>query len=187
MAITELLDGVDVELVPIEYASGSVCALWVYDEQGDTTGHSAEFGYGDGTVANISAFTRTSTMEDVATRVVAYGSGNISATKNDTTQQNNIGLLVGDVSDGEQTSTTILGNLAQRELNRRKRPQQTLQIEPAVGAPVLFDDFDIGDQVSVQIRTGSLDTTTNPRVTAGTLVVEGGVERMESLTTELYT
>lgn len=187
LGFTELLDGVDVELVPCEYTSGDICQLWVYEHQGASTGHTAEFGYGDATVANVAGFTRTVSMDDVATRVTAYGSGNISSTKNDTTQQNAIGLFVGDVSDGEQTSTTILGKLAQRELSRRKRAQQTVQISPYPGGPLLFDDFVVGDKVSVQVRTGSINVTNTPRVTAATMVVEGGAERMEAITTELYT
>jgi hypothetical protein len=183
LSLTQVLDGIDVELVPIAYTSGKFARLYVYDRQGSTTPQ-AVLGIGPGTVANLASLSRSRSMEAVATLVNAYGEGGIVSSKTDATQLAALGLYVRDDTYSEVLHVATLGEHAQETLDVHKTPSETVTAAPGQNAPMLWDDFDIGDNVSVEAAFIDQDNerhafTTTARVEAAT--VEYGSDRAERL------
>jgi hypothetical protein len=189
LSFTQILDGIDVELVPIAYTAGKFARLYVYDRQGSTTPQ-AVFGIGPGTVANLSGLSRSRSMEAVATVVNAYGEGGIVSTKTDATQLAALGLYTRDDTYSEVLQTTTLAEHAQETLDNYKTPSETVNATPGVNAPMLWDDFDIGDNVSVEAAFVDQDNerhafTTTARVEAATVeYASDRTERLSSITLE---
>jgi hypothetical protein len=181
LSFTELLDSVDIYLSPIEYANGKIAELYVVERRGSVD-PVAVFGVGVGTVDNCLTIARSRSMEGVGTRVVATGAGGLTVTVNDATQQSALGLLVEDRSFGSVVMSSTLTAHAQEVLDHVKRADVAVAATPNYNAPMLWDDFDIGDVVDVQAAYQSVAFIERARVFAASVTVdEAGNEYLASV------
>lgn len=174
------LDGCEAWINPIELASGKIGDLYVALSRGqDSTW--CEFGYGESTAANCRSMSRVRNMSEVENDINASSENLTAAQKTDATS---VAAYRRHMSYPTYTGEKIQSQIdarAQGRLDWRKTPERVAvyQAEPAGQAdnlPVLFDDYDIGDTVTLNFNKG-VAFTVPQRVYSATLDVnDQGVE-----------
>jgi hypothetical protein len=179
----EALDGCDVEFRPIEYASGKIADLVVYNRRGDWN-EGVVFGYGPGTAANCTSMKRTRNRRALE-NVVQGISPTIDIESTDATSVATYGKRYGVVSLATETSQDEASAIALGRLAARSTAGALADYTAttsAQGAPRLWDDFDLGDIVTLDFRKG-LEFNVLQKVEGVTIAIDAnGVESMSSLT-----
>lgn len=164
-------DGPDSWVSPIEYASGKIGRLYVSPNRG--TNSAAVFGYGDGTVGNCRSMGRVIDRSKVANDVRPTGDSLVGTPQTNATSISAMGRRVEYVAYTGDTVLASINAKARGRLNRRSRPSTIAEytVDPDYGAPALFDDFQIGDVVTLDYRNGVVRWTAKPRVLSATVRV----------------
>jgi hypothetical protein len=171
-AITDLaglLDGFDFEVGPDD-----VFNVWA--RQGETQA-AAKFEYGAGTLANLRSIGRTT--QPPINHVTVLGANGLYALKTDATSIATYGRwpIVASASDVDEQTTLdskALGLL-------RTSPVRTLTMQPDLAlSPRPWDDFWLGDSVSVYARRGALAEDAAVRANGITVAIDNeGFETAE--------
>jgi hypothetical protein len=165
------LDGPDCWVEPVEYAAGKIGRLYISPGRGVDSG--AVFGYGFGTVANTRSMGRVIDRSKIANDIRASGEGVTAANQTDATSITALGRRVEYVQYTGEPSVSVVRNNARGRLNRRSRPLLIAEYscEPDYGSPEIFDDFNIGDTVTLDYRYGNVRWIAKPRVVSATITV----------------
>ncbi len=179
-------DGCDIELRPLDDIPGKVCDLVVHGARRGVERNEAWFGFGVGTESNCSNANRVTDMSSIANYIVARGDASIPpVVVSDLDSIAKYGRYEAEVSFADVFLIDALTALAIETLNKRKDPKRTITITPNKSAPPMFDDWDIGDTVPVDIRKGVLQYTGPARIIGATLQVDdNGGELVSSMTIE---
>ena len=169
--IAQQQDGPDAWIVPQEYAAGKIGKLYVSASRGAAS--SAVFGYGNGTNGNCRSMGRVIDRTKVANDIRGTGENVAASAQTDATSINALGRRVEYVQFVGEKSATVVASKARGRLNRRSKPATIAEytVEPDYGAPVIFDDYNIGDTVTLDYRNGAVSWTAKPRVVSATVTV----------------
>ncbi len=165
------LDGPDCWVEPIEYASGKIGRLYISPSRGVDSG--AVFGYGYGTVANTRSMGRVIDRSKIANDIRASGESVTAANQTDATSISALGRRVEYVQYTGEVNASVVQNNARGRLNHRSRPLFIAEysVDPDYGCPELFDDFNIGDTVTLDYRNRRVRWIAKPRVVSATITV----------------
>lgn len=178
----EALDGCDAEFRPIELASGKIADLYVYNQRG-TTNTGVVFGYGADTIANCTQMRRVRNRRNLENYVEGFSAA-VTVTAQETSSINTNRKRYGSVSLTNEASTLeaqarVLGRLASQS-TASALAEYTVTTGP--DAPRLWDDFNIGDTVTLDFRKGSIAFSVTQRVEAVTVQIDNnGVETISQL------
>lgn len=164
--LAALDDGFDFEFVPVN--EGPIVArLDIFARQGVDLSAQVVFEYGEGTVGNVSSVIRQ-TLPPINKAVVigepdASDSPSLRGVAEDSASQGKYGLFEvrQQASDGTVEQATLDSAAA-----ALLRPAliRTVGFQPAADSFSPWDDFWLGDNVSLVVRHGSLDFDLNPRI-----------------------
>jgi hypothetical protein len=139
--------------------------------------------------SSISSISRQILGETVANKIFAMGNSTVGSAQ-DSTSITRYGLLEAQESLSEVNSTTIIAAFANAEVVIRKDPRQIIDMvpfpwTPTNSVPRLFEDYDIGDVVYVDVDYGTLQLARQAvRVFGVTINIdENGNERISSVET----
>jgi hypothetical protein len=176
-------DGCDTAIIPTEYSGGKIGTLYVYSRRGDTN-TDCVFAYGPGTLANSLSINRVRNL-DALTNYVSCTEGDSTATWTNATSVTAYGRLDSVISLPGETSLASISARTRRYLDTHDTPDEVAEyrIQPGPRAPRIFDDFDIGDTITLHVRNG-VEYTATQRVYACTVSVDDlGVETISSIDT----
>lgn len=150
-----LLDGCETWLEPIELDDGKIGDLHVAPRRGTTS--AAVFGFGPGTDDNCSDMGRTRDKMNVENDAHGY-SDVLTSNRYDATSIAALRRLVGYTSFTGETSQDALDARTQGRLGQRSTRGRVAEYRAALAsnAPVLYDDYNIGDDVTLQFRKGRI-------------------------------
>lgn len=177
-SLIEMQDGIDVELVPIEYDSGNIARL-VVTPRSDTGSVTFRFESGVGTLNNC-RLTRTLDLEDVKPRVGGYGDGGLTVFSTNLTMCNTYGFLESAVNFPDVTDATLLSQRTSYERFLGQDPPGDFTITPD-GTARPYEDVSPGDIIGVRGVLGQRSFYAEARVLEMTTVVDAQGERIESI------
>lgn len=179
--IANAFDGTDWELRPVDNGA-KIAELYVYGGRRGSARDEVVFGYGEGTVANCTAFARTSNMDRLATWVHGDGQGGAYFEWTNPTKVTEFGRYERYTSYADVANVTHLSNLVYEDLVRSYDPVPIIGFTAGTDAPRMFDDWDICDTVRVQGRHGSIAVDTTARIIGATVTIDNnGVETASSI------
>lgn len=182
--IAGAFDGTDWELRPIDNGA-KIADLHVFGGRRGSIRDEVVFGYGEGTVANCTAFARTSNMDKLATWIQGDGQGGAYFQWTNPTKVTEFGRYERYTSYSDVANVTHLSNLVYKDLVDSYDPVPIIGFTAGPDAPRMFDDWDIGDTVRVQGRHGSISVDTAARIIGATVTIDNnGVEQMASIVTQ---
>lgn len=167
--------------IPIELSSGKIADFYATPRKGIVR-ERLVFGYGDGTVANCSAMGRVRSMDNVFNDVLGFTDSFASNWTNPTSIANNR-RLVSDMSFTSETDPDVLSQQVLGFLDRHvdATAAALYTISATNRAPKLFDDFDIGDTVTLEFKKG-LEFQVQQRVYSSSIgITDNGIEYFNSL------
>lgn len=159
-----LLDGCSTWVEPIELTDdGKIGDLHVAPRRGTSSG--AVFGFGPGTDDNCSDMGRTRDKMHVENDAHGY-SDVLTSNRYDDTSIAALRRLVGYTSFTGETSQDALDARTQGRLNQRSTRGRVAEYRASLAsnAPVLYEDFNIGDDVTLQFRKGRIAWDVQQRV-----------------------
>lgn len=165
------LDGPETWIEPIEYTAGKIGRLYVSASRGVNSG--VVFGYGEGTVGNCAGMGRVIDRRKIVNDIRPTGDAIIGTSQVDATSVAAIGRRVERIAYTGDTVVSSINRKARGRLNRRSRASNIAEYkcEPDYGAPSLFDDFNIGDIVTLDYRNSRVRWIATPRVVSATVRV----------------
>lgn len=182
-AILELADAANFyfRLDPVATAGYHAEFVVEYPDSGDEQ-VALRFEYGAGTISNISEFEVAVYLPRnriTTTGTVSEGESSNSEVVSDASSISTYGLFEHEIAFSSQGDGT-LADSATAEL--RTTPAKTYSITPHIDAPMLWDDFVIGDTIGFRILNGDLDESGEARIVEATVnVTDGGSEYMSGL------
>lgn len=180
------LDGCDAEIEPIEYDDGKIGRLVVHDSQGSDRSDDVVFGYGPATIANCLGMNRVRNAGLIDNDVLGY-SDTVSANWINSTSIARYRRQYADVSYTGETSEDEISSRTKGWLDDHETLDAVAEYALTAGprAPRLFDDFEIGDRVSLWFAKGAVEFAVAQRVYAATLAIaDAGVETISGLETK---
>ena len=166
------LDGCESWIVPIEYAAGKIGRFYAAPSRGSMT--TVVFAYGEGTQANVVNMTRARDTGKIVNEARGITDGGLSSTKTDTASVSAIGRLIEYVSLTGETSQSVLDARTQGLVDRLGSRDAVAEyaIDVDSGSPRLWDDFDIGDSVTLLFRDAGVEWEVVKRVRSATVSVD---------------
>lgn len=172
------LDGVECWLEPIEYTAGKISRFYAAPRRGGAAS-GAVFGFGPGTESNCEQLTRTRDKAKIENVVNGYADTLTVEQKLNATSVAALRALVGWQSFTGETNQSSLGARTQGRLSERDTMRKISEYKATVGpdAPRLFDDYQIGDYVTLDFREESVEWNVSKRVVSSqVLISDTGVE-----------
>jgi hypothetical protein len=168
IALTQVLDGFDFDVTPIEYTAGIIGQFNVYASQG-TSQPDARFEYGPDTLRNVRKVTRQMQPPINVARVL--GSNGLSAVKTDATSISVHGPWESQESLADVSEQATLNDRAQAMLRPNWVRVVSFTPEPVL-APAPWDDYWLGDTVSFYGWRGAFEESTTSRISKITVVID---------------
>ena len=173
---------------PLDGVAGKMGTLRVLYPDAGTTRAEVRFGYGENTVDNLADF-RLVRMLPI-TRFTAASQdadgGRIAAAAENAPAIAQFGLFEDEVAFTDLENTTLLQPTA--DAGTKPTPPLTIELTPNVNAPLLFDDFDVGDFVKLNIGYGPLEVQEWVRVIEAVVAIDKkGIATLDSVTVETLT
>lgn len=136
------------------------------------------FEYGEGTIANLLDYKRDTLLP--TNRVVAFGPGEGEARET---------VAAGDADSlaefGKVATTATFEEAVDLDHDAKTRlipdPPKVYAVTVGPDAPMLWDDFYVGDYCRLRVRDGAVDDNVSVRVDAVTIVAEDDTERIASV------
>lgn len=179
----KMLDGVEAWTVPIDNTAGKIAQLYAAPRRG-TTNTSVVFGYGAGTAANCSSMGKSRNKDAMENDIRGDADGLTTAQATSPTSIGIFRRLVSYVSFTGETNQTVLDARTVGRLIRLGTLAQLNEYRatPGLDAPALWDDFDIGDTVTLDY-SNTVEWTAAVRIMGATLAIgDGGdSEKLTSL------
>lgn len=168
------LDGCETWVEPIDLASGKMCELFVAPRRGGAS--DAVFGFGTGTEDNCTDMSRTRDKMLIENDVYGYADGLVTSNKFDATSVAALRRLVGYTAFTGETEQTVLDARTQGRLADRSSRAKIAEYRatPASNAPALFDDYDIGDDVTLHFHKGAIEWQVRQRAMMAKLELRPG-------------
>lgn len=138
----------------ITYVDGTppVCQLNLVSQLGTDRSNSVFFEYGYGTLHNCSGYTRTRSMDNIATHVWAVGNGSTIVGEADDPAAETFQRYEDVVTYGDITDIGLLDALAIANVAVRRTPQTLVQLTPfPATAPKFGVDWFVGDIVAARV------------------------------------
>ncbi len=158
--LTDVLDGFDFEMVPIDDEETTIAAFNVYADRGSDK-PLAIFENGPTTIDNVSNVVRKTIPPINKVRVV--GEGDLQREASDATSISKYGLWMIVETRTDVNNTASLLEKAQEAL--MPNPITVIKFNPDPGlAPVPFVDYDIGDTIRLRANRDAMQIDTSPRV-----------------------
>lgn len=183
--LADALDGFFYKETPTDDTAGVRAELDILYPDAGTSREEVRFEYGVGTAANLKGFELVRRLP-LNRRVVAASAdlgGRIAAAAENAASISTYGLFEDEDAFNDVTDSTLLSEHARAGVT--PTPPQTLSLTPGPEAPLLFEDFDVGDFVRVLVKHGPLDIFVWARVLEATLQVDKeGVETLTGLVVE---
>lgn len=177
--LTGVIDGFDYEIAPVwDPATPDVLGeLNVYASQGSDRTTDVLFEYGPQTLGNVQTFGRQWQLP--VNRAFVLGANGLVGVAEDTASQDKYGLYVGQDQQLDVSEQATLDAKAQAML--RPDPVRVVSFTPSPTAvPQPWDDYWLGDTVTVRARSGSI--TEDVAVRLNQIVVTLDEEDNESVT-----
>lgn len=165
---------------PLDGVAGYFAELVIAYPDAGVTREGVRFEYGEGTIGNVDSYEVTDTLP--LNRFVASSADNTGARIWGLAQDANSVAAYGMFEDEDQFAdvidTGLLTDQAQGSL--KPSPPRAITLTLGAEAPVLFDDFNVGDFVRVKVNDGAYELWTWVRVTEATLEVDGNGDKRTS-------
>ena len=176
-------DGCDTELRPLDGVPGKLVDLVVHGSRRGTVRNESGFEFGADTVNNCSDASRVTDMSNIANYITAYGDPGIApVVVYDVDSIARYGRYEAEITFSDVTLIDALTALAVEALLKRKDPKRTITVTPGPNAPSVYDDWEIGDTVPLNINKGVLRYEGPGRITAATISInDNGGERITSV------
>jgi hypothetical protein len=165
--LTNVLDGFDFEVVPIEFASGSIGQFVVYASQGMVQPQ-ARFEYGPDTMRNVRKVSRQ--MQPPVNTARVFGNGS-SVVRTDAASILAFGVWEMQESLADVSELATLHDRAEAMLRPQWIRVVSFTPEPVL-APAPWDDYWLGDTVSFYGWRGAFEEATSSRISKITVVVD---------------
>lgn len=183
--LSAMSDGFFYRVDPLDNVPGKMGTLELLYPDAGTVRAAVRFGYGQDTMDNLVGFKVTRTLP--LTRLTAASQdaagGRIAASAENTDASTQYGLFEDETSYTDVTDVTLLESAAAAGV--KPTPPLTIELTPAVNSPLLFQDFDVGDFIRLNISWGAVDLSAWVRVTEAVLSVDKqGIPTLTSLTVE---
>lgn len=191
LQLAEVDDGFWFLINPVDGVPGT---FGEFDVRYPTPGGSAlgaTFQYGDETVGNLASYSREQNLPLNRVRATGASEGEnvLTAYRQDNASISQFDMIEDDRSFPTVIHTATLDEHALEELHPQPRVLYTGDIvdqsDNSLGdvfVPALFDDFDVGDTVSLVIRHGRVDIDTQPQIADAVVkVTDSGAEQLVSV------
>ena len=181
--LSEVINGFWFRIDPVDGVPGTHGELVVLYPSSGTTRAGVKLEYGEDTIANIEDYEVDVFLP--RNRVTVTGALLEGETETTATATNAASITTYDLFDEEMAFTTIetpgvLQEHADDEV--RANPVKTYSITFGQSAPMLWDDFDVGDVLSFYIKNGEFKESGTARVVEASVeVTSEGSERVKSL------
>lgn len=172
--------------VPVDGVAGVMSDLNLYYPNAGVSREEVRFEYGPNTADNLADFEQVEMLPRNGMNVASSsaGGGRLVQRAEDADSIALYGLFEDETAYSDVVDTTLLAQQAQAQI--KPDPPLTLALTPALGAPLLFADFNVGDFVRVRILWGGVDLFTWARVLEATLTVtREGVETLTAIVVEV--
>jgi hypothetical protein len=169
--MSDAVDGFYYQAVPVDGVPGVMADLNIRYPDAGTSLPDCLFAFGDDTLDTLADYEIVTTLPRNR-QVTASSSGTggrIAEAAEDVNSIEEYGLFEQEVTFSDVTLTALLTQHS--TANVRPTPPFTISATPGPNAPVLFEDFNVGDFVRLQIRDDGLDLLTWARVSEATLTV----------------
>lgn len=181
--LTEVINGFDFLITPsIKINTQGV--FNVYSKRGSTITN-IQLEYGDGLRNNIQAWRRARTLSDMANSIVVEGEGlgdaRLTSTATDSTLISAVGLLEDRVQEKSISLQATLDTRA-TEVLRVKKAEQPIYDLTLNNAYDDFGRYDIGDIITVKIKSGYVNINANMRIYGIEVRISDGGEEQIKLT-----
>lgn len=198
--LAEVDDGFFFTVSPVDGMPGVFGQIEITYPLPGNDAQAAVFGFGDGTVGNLSGYSRVQNLPINRIRAIGVTVGEtvLDSYKQDSTSVSRFDIIEDERSFSSVSEQATLDQHALSELDPSPPTTYTMTIiqqssegigggdPPDLGGilvPALFDDFDVGDTVSLIIKHGRIDVLTTPLVSTAKISVsdEGAAEQLESV------
>ena len=170
--LSGMSDGFFYRVDPLDGTPGKMGTLRMLYPDAGTERAEVRFGYGPGTMDNLTGFRVVRTLP--LTRLTASSQddtgGRLAAAAENVAASTQYGLFEDETTYTDVTDLTLLQSAASAGV--KPTPPLTIELTPTVNAPLLFKDFDVGDFVRLNIDWGAVTLSTWVRVVEATLSVD---------------
>ena len=181
--LSEVINGFWFRLDPVDGVAGTHAEIVVLYPDSGTTRAGVKLEFGEDTIANIEDYEVSVYLPRnrvTSTGALLEGEIEITAVATDAASVTAYGLFDEEVAFTTVETPGTLQEHADEEL--RADPIKTYSITFGQGAPMLWDDFDVGDIISFYIKNGELTETGAARVVEAIVeVTSENSERVKSL------
>lgn len=164
-------DGVFFKATPVDDVAGVMADLDILYPDAGVERPTVLFSFGEGTMDTLADYKLVSRLPMNRRVAAASGGtgGRIAEAAEDADSITEYGLFEEELTFSDVTDTDLLEQHAQAGV--KPSPPRTVEATPTADAPLLFDDFNVGDFVRLQIKDDGIDILEWARVTEASLEV----------------
>lgn len=173
------------KITPVDNVVGTMAQMDITYPNAGATRENVRFEFGANTLDNLADYYIEYTIPK--NRITAAGTastgGRVAVPYEDTTSEGLYNIIEDEIAYSNISDTTLLSAFASAAV--RVSPPVTYKLTPSINSPLLFQDFDIGDFVRLNIQDGPINIFTWVRIVEATLSVDkDGTETLSSLVVE---